>query len=76
MEKINLKEVTICTACPICGRGNFIEVNEMDYLDWSDGALAIEAFPYLEPAEREMLISGICPECWKKMWGDDDEAVS
>lgn len=77
MEKINLKEVCIVTACPICGRGNEVWANEEDYFDWSfDGVLVQNAFPYLSADEREMLISGICPECWKKMWGDDDEAVS
>lgn len=76
MEKINLKEVDIVKSCVCCHSVHDIYVNFNDWCDWDDGALAVEAFPYLEPAEREMLISGICPECWKKMWGDDDEAVS
>lgn len=71
--KINNKEITIVTRCPFCGKANFIEVNEMDYLDWSDGELAQVAFPYLSADEREMLISGICPTCWDKMFGGDDE---
>lgn len=62
--KINYKETTIITRCPICDHANFIEVNEADYWDWQDGALAQDAFPYLSADEREMLISGICPTCW------------
>lgn len=76
MEKINLKEVCIITACPFCGKGNEVWANEDDYWDWQDGELVQNAFPYLSADEREMLISGICPECWGKMWGEDDEEVS
>lgn len=68
MKKINYKEVCVVTCCPMCGRGNEVEVNEMDYLDWSDGELAQVAFPYLSNSEREMLISGICPTCWEIMF--------
>jgi hypothetical protein len=71
--KINHKEVTIITACPFCGHANEIEVNEADYWDWQDGELAQNAFPYLSADEREMLISGICPKCWAKTFGEEEE---
>ena len=71
--KINYKEVCVVTCCPFCGRGNEVEVNEIDYLDWSDGELAQVAFPYLNANEREMLISGICPTCWDKMFSTHEE---
>jgi hypothetical protein len=44
-----------------------------DYLDWQNGVLAQVAFPYLSANEREALISGICPTCWEKMFGGDDD---
>ena len=71
--KINYKEVTIVTVCPFCGHANEVAVNEADYWDWQDGALVQDAFPYLTADEREMLISGICPTCWAKTFGDEDE---
>lgn len=70
MVKINYKEVCVVTQCPCCGRGNEVEVNESDYWDWDDGVNAQIAFPYLSADEREMLISGICPTCWARMWGN------
>lgn len=73
MVKINYKEVCVVTQCPFCGRGNEVEVNEADYWDWDDGMMAQDAFPYLSAAEREMLISGICPKCWDKMFGDGSQ---
>lgn len=72
MVKINYKEVCVVTACPFCGHANEVEVNEMDYLDWQDGELAQVAFPYLSADERETLISGICHQCWDKMFGGDE----
>jgi hypothetical protein len=71
--RINYKEVCVVTRCPFCGRGNEVEVNEADYWDWDDGMLVQDAFPYLSADEREMLISGICPTCWDKMFGSDEE---
>jgi hypothetical protein len=71
--RINYKEVCVVTQCPFCGRGNEVEVNEADYWDWDDGMMAQDAFPYLSVDEREMLISGICPTCWDKMFGSDEE---
>lgn len=73
MIKINYKEVCVVTRCPFCGRGNEVEVNEMDYLDWQDGKLAQVAFPYLSVDEREKLISGICPTCWDRMSRDEND---
>ena len=71
--KINNHEVCVITRCPFCGRANEIEVNEMDYLDWQDGVLVQDAFPYLSASEREMLISGICPTCWAHTFGGEGD---
>lgn len=71
--KKNFHEVCVVTRCPFCGKGHEIEVNEIDYLDWQDGEHAQNAFPYLEANEREMLISGICPDCWNGMFGQEED---
>ena len=71
--KKNFHEITVATYCPFCGKGHEVEVNEIDYLDWKDGALAQEAFPYLSAEDREMLISGICPDCWDYMFGVEED---
>ena len=70
--KINLKEITIVTACPCCGGANYTDVNEADYWGWKDGALVQDAFPYLSANEREALISGICPWCWEATFGKEE----
>ena len=72
MIKLNYKEICIVKYCPICAKAREVEVNEQDYWDWEDGTLAQDAFPYLEPEEREVLISGICKECWQEMFGGEE----
>lgn len=71
--KKNMKDSIIITACPFCGHSHVVEVNEADYLAWKGGALVQDVFPYLSADEREMLVSGICPDCWDDMFGDSDE---
>ena len=73
MKKINYREVEVMTFCPFCGHAHGVFVNEADYWDWQDGALAQNAFPYLSADDRELLISGICPTCWNKVFGSDEE---
>lgn len=68
--KTNRKETSIIVVCPICGEENFIFANVEDIWAWEDGELVQNAFPYLSADEREMLISGICPKCWEKMFGE------
>lgn len=62
--KINHKEIQLINICPFCGESNRVWVNEIDYLNWKNGTLAQDAFPYLSPDEREILISGVCSTCW------------
>lgn len=55
--------------CPFCGEYHEVMVSETDYWNWESGELAQNAFPYLTAEEREILISGICPDCWGKIFG-------
>jgi hypothetical protein len=56
------------TQCPFCGKKKVICLTEAEtqaYWDWKDRKLLIqEAFPNMSKAEREMLKTGICEECW------------
>ena len=67
--KTNRHETNFFVTCPFCGEEHLISVNTEDYWAWEDGELVQNAFPYLSADEREMLISGICPTCWDKMFG-------
>lgn len=53
----------VCT-CPFCKKENVVTVGYDDYEKYENGAKAQDCFPYLSADDRELLISGICPECW------------
>ena len=70
--KKNLREISVITRCPFCGKAHEVECNEADYLDWQDGELIQNAMPYLSAQEREYLITGICEDCWASMFDSMD----
>lgn len=67
-------KITIETVCPFCGHVNEVVVENSDFIDWQvNGKLAQDAFPYLTAEEREMLISGICKDCWYNAFHEEEE---
>ncbi len=72
--KVEEREVTILTWCPSCGGTNEVTISLASYLKWQrEGELIQFAMPDLSADEREMLMTGTCPPCWDKMFGEDDE---
>lgn len=64
----------INTTCPSCGKTTPIQIRRVaDYHAWQDGVHAQNALPYLSAAEREMLISGICPTCWENLFREEED---
>ena len=64
-----MRDAIVEIHCPICGKTHTVEVNEDAYYDWQDGMLIQNAMPDLTPTEREQLISKLCPECQKMVFG-------
>ena len=68
---------SIDIACWKCGLEFNVLVNIDDFIDWKSGEKYIqEAFPYLAAAERELLLSGTCDDCWQILYeleSRDDE---
>ena len=63
--------IVITCICPICGQEEEVPVYAEDYADWENGELIQNAFPYLSATERECLISGMCPACQDKIFGEE-----
>ena len=61
------KMITIETRCPICCGINNVEVKKEDWARYENGEFVQRAFPYLDAATRELLITGICNKCWQNM---------
>lgn len=64
LEIINLEMV-----CPFCGQVHSVDVFETSYVMYMAGAQVQDVFPYLSATQREQLISHICPECQKDIFG-------
>lgn len=60
--------IEVVTVCPVCGEETVLLVPCDGYYAWLGGECIQNALPSLTADEREMLISGICPECWGKMF--------
>lgn len=56
--------------CPFCGENHEVEANFAGYEAWQNGELIQNAMPELSPTEREQLISGLCPKCQAKVFGE------
>lgn len=60
------------TSCVHCKSKHVIILDRQDLESWLAGEVYIQdALDYLTPAERELLISQTCDNCWKRMWGED-----
>lgn len=70
---------TVNVQCRVCGEEKQVVVDPQDMKKWKEeGAFIQDALPYLSPADRELLISATCGECFDNMFGpgeDDDESV-
>lgn len=59
----------IKTTCPQCGKVTNLQMTDEQYDEYVSGRGLIQnIFPYWSPAKREMLITGICPDCWNKIF--------
>jgi ribosomal protein L37AE/L43A len=54
--------------CPFCGKRHTVMVDELAYHAYLDGMKAQNAFPNLTAAQREQIISHLCPKCIEQMF--------
>lgn len=66
-------KVAVFTTCCVCGKEHETVVDYNAFRTWYQGALIQNVFPDLNPAEREILISGTCDECFNAMFPPDEE---
>lgn len=64
----------VVTACPSCGTITCFYVDEADYHAWECGACIQDAMPYLTAEQRELLMGGVCGDCWQKAFGNEEDA--
>ena len=70
---MNIISVKVSVTCPFCGKESFLTLSANDFNAWQNGELVQNAFPYLDANERELLVSGICSECWEKTFSTEED---
>jgi hypothetical protein len=59
LNKPNIVEIKCCD----CGKETKIKVCLADILDWKAGKPVKKALSYLDRAEQNMIVTGICEAC-------------
>lgn len=62
--------VHVIIPCVECRETQHILASEDGLLKRQEGRSIQECFPEMSASEREMFISGICGDCWDKMFGE------
>ena len=55
--------IGISKTCFSCGKVSVVKVKQEQLFKYNAGALVQDAFPDLSRTEREILVSGMCPNC-------------
>ena len=58
--------------CINCYYGEIVSAPEEDFMKWYEGGYIQDIFHYLSAETREIMISGICGECYDKMFGEEE----
>ena len=69
-REVTIMRIDVEITCPFCGANHAVEVNLAQFEAWQNGELIQNAMPDLTFTEREQLISGLCPKCQAKAFGE------
>ena len=59
--------------CLGCGLTAWFTMTEEQQRFLQQGVHVQTVFPNWSPEDREMLISGTCPDCWEEMWAEEGD---
>lgn len=60
-------------SCTACGSKHEVELTDEEFFAWMRADHIQDALPDTAPEVREILISGVGPECWKKLFGAEED---
>lgn len=63
-----IPSVEVDAICRTCENISTFIVTESGWSAWRNGTLIQNALPELNKADRELLISGTCGDCWNKLF--------
>lgn len=57
--------------CPKCGKVQTVKIDDQSWTNILRGEYIQMACPNLTSNDREVLLSGICPDCWDAIFNDN-----
>lgn len=73
MVALTGRENVVVATCYTCGESKSLLVNINDVIEWKSGKYIQDAMPYLDSADRELLISGTCGDCFENMFPNEED---
>ena len=61
------------TTCPICEKKHGLEVPDEVFEKHKKGMCIQYAWPEADSTTREIIISGMCPECQDKIFSEEEQ---
>lgn len=68
-----VNQVILKNTCIHCGITNQLTLDANALASWRNRELIQNAFPKLDYKQRELIQTGIHPECWDEMFPEDKE---
>ncbi len=59
--------------CPFCEKQTTIIVDGNQYIKYQQGEMVQDTFPNLPASKREIIMTGICFKCQKKVFAEPKE---
>jgi hypothetical protein len=57
--------------CIGCGHSTQLTLLRSEVDQYRKGAFVQDAFPFMTADERELIVSGTHPACWRRLFGED-----
>ena len=68
-----VEQVILNNTCIHCGEANQITLDAIALANWRNRELIQNVFPNLNYQQRELIQTGIHPECWNDMFPKEEE---
>lgn len=65
---IDANTATTYINCQLCNTEHVFLIPTKDYFEWNSGKQAQDVLHYIDPDSREILISGICSDCFDSLF--------
>jgi hypothetical protein len=72
MIQAEWKNGSVTATCRECKRTVSVKMTQDAYRAWRGGILIQRALPEVSKDDRELLISGICGQCFTRMFQEQD----